>query len=418
MVEGFSTIWGLEDTTFIAFEAICVNTNRNGALIESWLHLAISFGKIFVSTHTCNSLGFIVLAFAIFSIVGIVWLLLNLVLFKIFEGSIHETSIASMIALVCWAVNQLLLRKGGELVSVNLVSTFNWSSSWESPAWSTWSLVLDTSDSTFGYPVNWRLEILLREVDFVTDLVVIGSQAEVEVSELLIGKVWELVKSFLVWDIIAGVVDSGLDFTRFPLPESEAVLFIAEVILVVVEHPSHEFLLVLSDDSRRWAEAGLGGTEADVADGSHNGDESNEGENDADFALALRCAYKEAVFHFDKFFQERAHLKPLLAPSQPYISWPPYPLLIPYTIWQSTPLSNINNNFNQDFNSLPPLTLPPSIFSLLVPCFLISFSSSFKSLIWSKDHSILSSFSFSLQCLYLALIDSLRIHVWSSASIH
>jgi hypothetical protein len=54
--------------------------------------------------------------------------------FNVLEGIIHETTIATLVALSGGAVNELLLRKRDELSSLDLVGTLKGSSGGEGPA--------------------------------------------------------------------------------------------------------------------------------------------------------------------------------------------------------------------------------------------------------------------------------------------
>jgi hypothetical protein len=74
------------------------------------------------------------------------------------ECTEHPSSIATSIAHIGWAVNQLLFWKGDQFTSADLGDTFHGSSSREWPAWSAWTLVLHWGHSSCISPINqiWK----------------------------------------------------------------------------------------------------------------------------------------------------------------------------------------------------------------------------------------------------------------------
>lgn len=69
------------------------------------------------------------------------------------EGLIHETTIATLVALGSGAVYEVLLRKADEGASLDEMSSFGGTSGGERPARSALTLVLNTSNGTLGSPV-------------------------------------------------------------------------------------------------------------------------------------------------------------------------------------------------------------------------------------------------------------------------
>jgi len=89
------------------------------------------------------------------------------------ESIVHETTIATLVALGGRAVNELLLREGVELFVLEEVSTLHRSGGGESPAGTTLSLVLDWGDGTLSSPVDGIWETLhVSSVSSVSTLVV------------------------------------------------------------------------------------------------------------------------------------------------------------------------------------------------------------------------------------------------------
>lgn len=89
------------------------------------------------------------------------------------ESIVHETTIATLVALGGRAVNELLLREGVESFVLEEVSTLHRSGGGESPAGTTLSLVLDWGDGTLSSPVDGIWETLhVSSVSSVSTLVV------------------------------------------------------------------------------------------------------------------------------------------------------------------------------------------------------------------------------------------------------
>ena len=58
------------------------------------------------------------------------------------------------------AIHTLLLRKFQKSIALNKMLSFHLSDSWESPAWSTLSLILNRINCSFWNPVNWYRKII------------------------------------------------------------------------------------------------------------------------------------------------------------------------------------------------------------------------------------------------------------------
>jgi hypothetical protein len=86
------------------------------------------------------------------------------------ESIVHETTIATLVALGGRAVNELLLREGVERFVLEEVSALHRSGGGESPAGTALSLVLDWGDGTLSSPVDGIWETL--HVSSVSTLVV------------------------------------------------------------------------------------------------------------------------------------------------------------------------------------------------------------------------------------------------------
>mmetsp|Transcript_3334 Transcript_3334/g.6407 ORF Transcript_3334/g.6407 Transcript_3334/m.6407 type:complete len:349 (-) Transcript_3334:21-1067(-) len=118
---------------------------------------------------------------------------------SVFETVVHQTTVASHVAVGSSAINELLLGKGNKVSSGNGVGAFNGASGGESPAGAALSLVLHGSDNALRRPVNGGRELNRAE----SLLLVFGADVrafDVSVAlhdgtELFVGHVSEFVQS-------------------------------------------------------------------------------------------------------------------------------------------------------------------------------------------------------------------------------
>ena len=81
------------------------------------------------------------------------------------EGTWLPSSVTSS---TChYTINKLLFSERKECSSLNKVFSFDGSSGWESPAWSTLSLVFNCVNSSFGSPVNWISEVWIIKISWL-----------------------------------------------------------------------------------------------------------------------------------------------------------------------------------------------------------------------------------------------------------
>jgi len=86
--------------------------------------------------------------------VRIRWFSTNTISNEIFKTIIHQTTFTSIISIRCCTVNELLFREISKSSFIDCISRFTCRNCWESPAWSTLSLIFNTLNITFGYPVD------------------------------------------------------------------------------------------------------------------------------------------------------------------------------------------------------------------------------------------------------------------------
>jgi hypothetical protein len=222
-----------------------IDGNRYGAnggrgSLESGLGARLN---ILVGAQSASAVGSIVLASAISSGVGVAGFSVDtMVIDDVLESIIHQSAIATLVALSSRAVDQVLFRKADELSSVKGMSTFKRTRGRERPAGTALTLVLYTSDNTLGSPIHRSresvglnnngllgnrhfnlLQTFVKRVEFlkgeIGKLVHSGNEAQT----LLVEFLNELV-------VVLPVVPSGMEL-------------ILTVDLVVSPHPLDEVIL-------------------------------------------------------------------------------------------------------------------------------------------------------------------------------
>jgi len=251
----------LVDATAVEGPVGRINTDRERALsVESSDHGVLVLVDELPVREVVGSLGSIVLAGLVNTLVGVISLSLHALTDGIGEGIGHETTVAALIAdllggaridhAVLLAVNELLLGEGRKLLVGNKVDTLHVASGRESPARAALSLVLDGSDGTIGVPV-----LLLRIVTEAVDLEGSnltghggdGHGAEVHRRELLLSHVSELVQGEEATALTVEVTDKspvGLEGV-----ELGNVLLSVLVALAKLDLPVGEVLIDISSAS-------------------------------------------------------------------------------------------------------------------------------------------------------------------------
>ena len=152
-----------QDTSRVELEGGLVSLDGNGGgsglegLLEALLgSVDVDLALVLVSSTSAGSL---VVARAILSSVWVVVLSHEIELLGVGQGLVHDTTLATLGVVassdsVVAAVNELLLREGGEDSGLLEVSSLERSSGGEGPARSALTLVLDSSDGALVSPVN------------------------------------------------------------------------------------------------------------------------------------------------------------------------------------------------------------------------------------------------------------------------
>jgi len=123
------------------------------------------------------------------------------VVHDILESAVHPSSVASLISITSRAINELLFRKVGRGI-FEFVSRLNGSNSWESPAWTARSLILNRCNFSTLNPINitkWLGAERFKRLSYLNFLkFLVDLKSEVLSSKLRIGEISELVDSLLV----------------------------------------------------------------------------------------------------------------------------------------------------------------------------------------------------------------------------
>jgi len=151
-----STTSRSDNTRLVESESAFISSNGdgNGAGNQSSLELFRVLGSDDLDTRvSLNSLGRVILAFAILSSIGIVSFEFETVVGGIGNSLLGPATIATLSSELS-AINDLLFSERKEFSILDEVEAFNDTSSGESPARAALALVLDGSNGTLGSPIN------------------------------------------------------------------------------------------------------------------------------------------------------------------------------------------------------------------------------------------------------------------------
>jgi len=235
-------------TTLVQLEGVVASVNGN----RHWLSVQSS-GKsslratsnILVPSDGGTNVGGAEVASALAGSVRVAGFSVNTVVSNdIFEGIVHQPSVAPLVAIRRGTVDQVLLRKADQVARLDLVNTLNTASGGEGPAASALALVLDASDGSLGPPVNgvskrssWGVGLSPQQ-----RLTGINVGAEVDLSVFLVGEVSHVVqaKDGFVVDAVP-----GMNIIHIPLESKESLFeLLSGIDPVVLVHPVHKGILV------------------------------------------------------------------------------------------------------------------------------------------------------------------------------
>jgi hypothetical protein len=157
VIEVGSAFWVVEDTTRVELEDHLVGFNGDWDwTLSDGSHKLINWVGLDGSEvgDLDFSLWWVIFAGSVNTGVWVDWFEFHSVLFSILESSRHFSTIATGITEWAWAINELLFRETQEFSGGDLMVTFHGSNSWESPAWSAWTLILWCIDGSLFSPIN------------------------------------------------------------------------------------------------------------------------------------------------------------------------------------------------------------------------------------------------------------------------
>jgi hypothetical protein len=157
VVERSAACWAVEHTAGVELEAVLVGLNGD----RYWLvGNSGDEGGVRVDWHIGEAgdgggSGASLLACAISAGVGVCRLSADtLVVNDVLEGIVHQTAVATLVALSAGAVNELLLGERHEGAGLDEVDTLNRAGGGERPAGAALALVLHWGDGTLGNPID------------------------------------------------------------------------------------------------------------------------------------------------------------------------------------------------------------------------------------------------------------------------
>jgi hypothetical protein len=236
-----------DNTTSVMLEhgLVSLNGHRHGLVVKSSLQRdGIVQSHIVEGLDADDAITYNGLALAeeFLSLVRVLGLRFDECALSVREGIVHESTSAAHISSALVAVDELLLREGDEIASLDLVSTFHGSSGREGPARAAATLVLDTGDGAGSYPVDGVL--VLRGPDPEVELLA-GAElwlvAE-NTSELSVGPVRHVIVAHgrCVVEVAGPLLNFEVLGCEFP--EAEGVLLSGAVAAALLNNPLHELL--------------------------------------------------------------------------------------------------------------------------------------------------------------------------------
>jgi len=167
--------------------------------------------------------------------------------FNVFEGRVHQATIASSITIRASAINELLFREGGQVAMFKEDSAFNTAGGAECPAGTALSLIFNSSDGALLRPVKRARRIGTNlEIAKGDGFTIISSEfgfvTKVDVLEFTAAKISEFVE-FDSPGVVASVV--CLNEVVVGLESVIAVEeFFGRITLGICVHPGYKRILV------------------------------------------------------------------------------------------------------------------------------------------------------------------------------
>lgn len=142
------------------------------------------------------------------SLVGIITLMHYTIISHILESVIGQTTITSHVPILSWTVNQLLLREWFKCAIPDFAQTLQCPCCRESPARSTYFLVLHTCHSTLLNPIYIAHRNIITRVN--NNVIWYHHGSQVWLGKLLLSYGSELVDTFIIGSVLIHVVELDL----------------------------------------------------------------------------------------------------------------------------------------------------------------------------------------------------------------
>lgn len=155
MIKVCATIISCDYSTLIKLEycLISLDSYWNWSMWNWLFHIINILRNINKPMDLPNSLVLYKLTSSIWSCIRIIRFLFKWIFFNVFKGIVHFSTVASFIYSIFWAIYKLLFRKWVKFSCIDKHCTFDSSSGWKCPAWSTLTLIFDWSNCTFFSPI-------------------------------------------------------------------------------------------------------------------------------------------------------------------------------------------------------------------------------------------------------------------------
>ena len=150
----------IENAWSIMWPVSSIYWNTDWSWSESYKKGWATFDKIEVWDLKCTTIHFAYLGFSsvwVFSISG------DTVILDISETIVVVSTVATIVSIFIWAVNQLLFREN-DWFSIHQSEWFQRSDSTESPTWTTASLIFDWWNKIFLSPINFSTKLWHKDI--------------------------------------------------------------------------------------------------------------------------------------------------------------------------------------------------------------------------------------------------------------
>ena len=184
-----------------------INCNSDWLFLNCILKLLTTV-QVNISNNSIEC-SFNIFAWLVNSLVWVSFSCSKSIILNIFITWIHPSTIASLISISSWAINQILFRKVDYFIELDFGVDFECTNCWEGPAWTTLSLILDWWCFSGFFPIDGSTIWVICIVDLSWNLALWHLQVQVCLSEFLLAQVSKLIDFQCVcmffWTFIKGL---------------------------------------------------------------------------------------------------------------------------------------------------------------------------------------------------------------------